>query len=245
VSKWMPSGLGAEPKKVMFLIALVPIAVGAYFWGQSSDTPVTPPSAPKTTRTVVPVVEQSPVARPSPRAATRKTRGGGTEDFRPTLKLPEDFDLSKVDPTLRTDLLAKVRDAGDVSGSRSLFEFYTPPPPPPPKVEPIKPTTPKVDPFAAEAAKPAAPVKATPPPPPPIPLKYFGYEGTPRGGKKLRALFVEGEEHYIAGENDMVKNRYRIVRIGTTSAEVEDTVSKNTQTLRIVDRCEDAAAGCK
>ncbi len=228
MSKWMPSGLGAEPKKVMFLIALIPIGIGAYFYGNSSDTPVTPAPPPKTSRAPLPVVEPTNVVRP----AARNVRAG-SDDFHPSLKLPEDFDLSKVDPTLRTDLLARVREV-DGGSSRSLFDFFTPPPPPPPPVKPIIPAT-KVDQFA-EAAKPTAPVKATPPPPPPIPLKYFGYEGTPRGGSKLRALFVEGEEYFVVGENDMVKSRYRIVRIGTTSAEVEDTVSKNTQTLRIIDR---------
>ena len=122
----------------------------------------------------------------------------------------------------------------EAGGSRSLFEFYTPPPPPPPKVDPIKPVAP--------APKPAAETKpATPPAPPkqvapPIPLKYFGYEGAPRAGQKLRALFVDGEDNFIAGENDMIRNRYRVVRIGTTSAEVEDTTSGSKQTIRIIDR---------
>jgi hypothetical protein len=230
----MPTGLGAEPKKVIFLIALIPVGIGAYFYGTSTDTPVTPPSAPKNARTALPIVEPATITRPAPRAAARSARGGN-EDFHPTFKLPDDFDLSRVDPTLRTDLLAKVREVGEVGGSRSLFEFYTPPPPPPPKVEPIKPQPVKTDAFA-EAAKQVAPVKTVAPPPPPIPLKYFGYEGTPRGGGKLRALFVDGEENFVVGESDIIKNRYRIVRIGTTSAEVEDTVSKNTQTIRIIDR---------
>ncbi|MEO5923540.1 MAG: hypothetical protein ABIR70_06915 [Bryobacteraceae bacterium] len=233
MSKWMPSGLGAEPKKVMFLIGLVVLSPAAYYYGTSTDTPVTPPSSTKTTRAAVPVIEPTAITRPAPRPAARNVRAG-SDDFHPSLKLPDDFDLSKVDPTLRTELLARVRQV-EGGSSRSLFDFFTPPPPPPPPVKPIIPTATKVDAFA-EAAKPTPPVKATPPPPPPIPLKYFGYEGTPRGGSKLRALFVEGDEYFVVGENDMVKNRYRIVRIGTTSAEVEDTVSKNKQTLRIIDR---------
>jgi hypothetical protein len=72
--------------------------------------------------------------------------------------------------------------------------------------------------------------------PPPIPLKYFGYEGVPRAGGHLRALFVDGEDPFIAGENEMIRNRYRVIRIGVTSAEVEDTVAKNTQTIRILDK---------
>ena len=220
---------------MVFLLGLLAMAPVAYWYGNSTDTPVTPTSAAKTSRASLPIVEPAVISRPAPKAAARNTRSGN-DDFHPTLKLPDNFDLSKVDPTLRTDLLARVRQVGDVGGSRSLFEFYTPPPPPPPKQEPIIPTTPKPDTFA-EAAKQAALAKpAPPPPPPPIPLKYTGYEGAPSGGSKLRAVFVDGEDHFLVGVNDTIKNRYRIVRIGTTSAEVEDTVSKNTQTLRIVDR---------
>jgi hypothetical protein len=234
MAKWMPIGLGAEPKKVIFLIGLLAMSPVAYYYGTSTDTPVTPPSGTRPSKLGLPVVEPTAIVQTPPRAATRSTRGG-TDDFHPSLKLPEDFDLSKVDPTLRTELLARVKEVSDAGGSRSLFEFYTPPPPPPPKVEPIKPTQPKEDPFqtkAAEGPKPPPP----PPPPPPIPLKYYGYAGAPRAGSKLKAFFLEGEETYVVGENDMVKNRYRIVRIGATSAEVEDTVSKNKQTLRLLDR---------
>ena len=231
--KWMPTGLGAEPKKVMILIGLLVLAPVAYWYGNSSDTPTSSTPVAVTPRASLPIVEPTRVAASRPKNRSKAGRPV-TEDFRPTLNLPDDFDLSKVDPTLRTDLLAKVREVGEAGGSRSLFEFYTPPPPPPPKVDPIKPTAP-VKPVVSEA-KPQPPATPVKPPAPPIPLKYFGYEGAPRAGRKLRALFVDGEENFIVGENDMIRSRYRVVRIGTTSAEVEDTVAKNTQTLRIVDR---------
>lgn len=232
--KWMPTGLGAEPKKVMFLIALLVLSPVAYWYGNSSDTPTSSaPVAVAPARASLPIVE--PTRAAAPRAKSRgKAARPVTEDFRPTLNLPDDFDLSKVDPTLRTDLLAKVREVGEAGGSRSLFEFYTPPPPPPPKVDPIKPTAP-VKPVVSEV-KPQPGANASKPAAPPIPLKYFGYEGAPRAGRKLRALFVDGEENFVVGENDVIRNRYRVVRIGTTSAEIEDTVAKNTQTIRIVDR---------
>lgn len=226
MNKWLPAGLGAEPKKIAILVVLLGV-LGYYVLTPDS---VPGPSTPAT-RPNIPVVESTRVQMPRPAQRTA-TRAARTEEFRPSLKLPDDFDLSKVDPTLRVDLLERVRQVSEVGGSRSLFEFYTPPPPPPPKVEPIKPVAPPV----VSESKPATPVKQAPPPPPPIPLRYFGYEGTPRAGAKLRALFVDGEEHFVAGENDLIRNRYRVVRIGTTSAEVEDTVAQNTQTLRIVDR---------
>jgi hypothetical protein len=236
----MPSALGAEPKKVLFLGFLIVLIGGIYVYNREPEVTVVVP------RQVAPAISTPTVIRSAPRTGQAKQKGrGGTEDFHPTLKLPDDFDLSKVDPTLRTDLLAKVRAVGDAGGSRSLFEFYTPPPPPPPKVEPIKP----ID-FASNASKQPEPPKPTgpveppkPPPPPPIPLKYYGYVGQPRAGK-LQALFIDGEETFYKGAGDTIRNRYRIVRIGTTSAEVEDTVAKNTQTLRILERCEDSPS-CK
>jgi hypothetical protein len=236
MSKWMPAGLGAEPKKVMFLIALLALAPVAYWYGNQSDTPAASAPAASVPRPAIPNIDPTRVttARPVNRGKQSRNARGGTDDFRPTLNLPDDFDLSKVDPTLRTDLLAKVREVGEAGGSRSLFEFFTPPPPPPPKVDPIKPTTP-VKPTVAES-KPAPSVTPPKQAVAPIPLKYFGYEGAPRAGRKLRALFVEGEDNFVAGENDMIRNRYRVVRIGTTSAEVEDTTTKSVQTLRIIDR---------
>ncbi len=243
MSKWMPTGLGAEPKKVMFLIGLLVLAPAAYWYGNSDTTPAAPATSAKKTQGTLPVVEPTTVTRQAPRTPQRSNRGGN-EDFHPTLKLPDDFDLTKVDPTLRTDLLAKVREGSEGGSSRSLFEFYTPPPPPPPPVK-INPTpVPPPSAFAKSQEPPAQAVKQVPPPPPPIPFKYFGYQGTPRGGGKLRGHFVEGEDTYDAAEGETIKNRYRIVRIGTTAAEVEDTVAKNTQTLRIVDPCENSSAGC-
>jgi hypothetical protein len=232
----MPSGLGAEPKKVAILIGLLATAGGVYWMNQEPQVAVA--TAP---RAAAP--QQQVIATPAvtPRNTPKAPRRAGNDDFHPTLKLPEDFDLSKVDPTLRTELLAKVREVGDAGGSRSLFEFYVPPPPPPKPVEPIKPD------FAAaarqaEAAKPKPvdPGPPKPPPPPPIPLKYYGYVGKPSAGKLQDGLFIDGDETWAKGAGETIRNRYRVVRIGPTSAEVEDTVAKNTQTLRILERCEDS-----
>jgi hypothetical protein len=79
-------------------------------------------------------------------------------------------------------------------------------------------------------------VKTDPPkpPPPPIPLKFYGYANTRKIGPK-KAFFVEGEEIHIAGEGEMIKNRYKVVRIGVNSADVEDTNNKNKQTLPLVE----------
>ena len=43
--KWLPSGLGAEPKKVAFLLLLVAMMPVAIWWGNSSDVPQSAPVA--------------------------------------------------------------------------------------------------------------------------------------------------------------------------------------------------------
>jgi hypothetical protein len=148
------------------------------------------------------------------------------------LKLPEGLDISRVDPTLQTNLLAKVREVSTEAGSRSLFEFYTPPPPPPPKVT-IVPAPKTAENKQTEAPK--GPVQPPPPPPPPpIPLKFYGYSGALRSNVR-RAFFLDGEDIVQAGENETIHNRYKIIRIGVNSAVVEDTIAKNTQTLQLAD----------
>ena len=44
---------------------------------------------------------------------------------------------------------------------------------------------------------------------------------------------MENEDIYIASEGEMMKSRYRLVKIGINSAVVEDTQFKTTQTLQI------------
>jgi hypothetical protein len=143
--------------------------------------------------------------------------------------LKEGTDLTAIDPTIKHALLAKVKNVAMEGGTRSLFDFGAAPPPPI-DVAAIKPTKlvgPMPLPKPVEAAKVIPP---PPPPPPPIPFKYYGYATPPRSGPR-KAFFIEGEDIHIAGENDMIKNRYKIVRIGVNSAVVEDTTNKHQQTL--------------
>ncbi len=149
------------------------------------------------------------------------------------------IDPVKVDPTLRLDLLAKVQQV-EVSGSqRNLFQFgesapTTPLAPLPPNPGKIKmpggkpPVMPVVD---------AGPPK--PPPPPPITLKYYGYSN-PRNSTRRRAFFLDGEDIIVASEGELIKKRYRLVKIGVNSVTMEDTQFKNEQTLPLA---EDAIAG--
>ena len=159
------------------------------------------------------------------------------DDFRPSLKLPEGMDVSSIDPNLKLDLLAKVRKVSAEGGSRSLFEFYTPPPPPPPPLPKQPPIIPKPPTDAERRAAEAKNEPPKPPPPPPIPLKFYGLSGGLRSAAR-RAFFLDGEDIVQAGENETIRNRYKVVRIGVNSAVVEDTVAKNQQTLPMVEEAQ-------
>jgi hypothetical protein len=230
--KVLPTTLGAEPKKLAVLGGLV-VLLGVVYWMNSApDVPAGQTKAPRPAAKTAPQLEvpketSSPATAPrGPRVATRT----GTDDWQPSIKWPEGLDPSTVDPRIKYDVLTKVRSVGEAGGKRSLFEFYNPPPPPPPvakiKPEDIKP------PVAVVKADPGP---AKPPPPPPIPIKFYGYSGRP-GDAVRRAFFVDGEEIFIKAENDLIRDRYKIVRINVNSAEVEDTVSKNRQTLQIIEQ---------
>lgn len=242
--------LGADPKRLGALGALVAI-LGIVWYINSSDTPrnTTPAAAPATAAAPQTTAAPRPgngagsdraqlrqIARS--RAGLAGARGLSTQEFRPSLK-PKDApaDMSKVDPTLDLARLAKVRNSRMSGGGRSLFDFSSAP------VETAAAAIPKVDPIRPELraglttgpTKPQPPAPPPPPPPPPsIPLKFYGYTNSQRPGPK-RAFFLEGEDIYVAGEGDVIKNRYKIIRIGVNSAVVEDTQFKNQQTLPLVE----------
>ncbi len=181
-------------------------------------------------------------AQSAPAAAARRA-GNSMQDFRPTLKLPEGTDVSRIDPELHLDAMALVRNLPSTltteGGRRSLFEFGNAAPVAAvkiPKVEPVKPAPLPTPPAPTEPPKPAEPPK--PPPPPPIPLKFYGYitgrAPIPPPGSR-RAFFLDGEDIVVAGENEVIRNRYKVIRIDATSAVVEDTSTKSQQRLPLVE----------
>jgi hypothetical protein len=240
--KAVPSKFGAQPKQLAALGGLVAILIAVYLYNRSPSTPDQPSPSPKQ-----PAANAIPMPGPSgPRTAptgpmpSQRTpaRGAHVEDFRPTLKLKEGTDVSRIDPTLKLDLLAKLQNAPLEGGARSIFEFSQPPAPPPPPEVKIKPGPTLTSAKPGEpGGPPAAPTgPPPPPPPPPIPLKFYGYANTPRGGPK-RAFFLDanGDEIFTPAEGELIRNRYKIIRIGVNSAVVEDTTNKNQQTLKLVE----------
>lgn len=228
---WIPSKIGAEDKKKVailggFLVVLIAVLIwNAVSGGESPAVPRTTASAPKTVSAPAPAI-LTPQRAPHP--AVRRV-----EDFRPTLKLPEGTDVSKIDPTLKLELLARLQKVEMAGGARSLFDFGQPPPPPAPKVAPIKPGEMTITANKGGPGKPEErPKPPGPPPPPPIPLKFYGY-ATKAGTR--RAFFLNGDDIFVAGENDTIQNRYKVIKIGVNSAVVEDITNHHEQTLRLVE----------
>jgi hypothetical protein len=62
-----------------------------------------------------------------------------------------------------------------------------------------------------------------PPPPPPlqIPAELYGYATRGTSGKKI-AFFSSGDDVLVVAEGDTFLGRYRLVRIGNDTAEVEE-----------------------
>jgi hypothetical protein len=217
----------------MWLGGLLVVLIGVYFLNREPSSPTVTPT---TSVRVLPSIARPgaivPEASNGPKLATRT--GRRADDFRPTIKLPEGIDITKIDPTLKTELLAKLQKVPLEGGARSVFDYgQAPPPPPPPHVAAIKP-----DEIARKAAedglrKIEEAKKTIKPPAPPIPLKFYGYANRSSGPNR-QAFFLDGDDIQIKAENDVIRGRYKIIRIGVNSATVEDLQSHDQQTLPLV-----------
>jgi len=81
--------------------------------------------------------------------------------------------------------------------------------------------------------KPLAPqqeVKNVEPVAPPIALKYYGF-ANPRASGHKRAFFLDNDDIIVASEGELIKRRYKLVKIGVNSVTMEDTQFKTEQTL--------------
>jgi hypothetical protein len=236
-----PLKLGAEPKKVMFLGGLLLVAAGIYFFGPSGgDAPkglnkgAAPPSpsAKKLIQASQAPAEVEPATTTGGPAAAGKA---AARDFKPSMKHRpgETADPEKADPTLRTDLLAKLSAVRLERVERSLFDFSTAAATPTvklpePKIVVLKPVKRMIGPQPP----PPPPAPQVKPPPPPIPLKFYGRALPLRGGTK-RVFCLLNDEVNIPAEGDVIQRRYKIHRITATTVVVEDLSFNNQQTLPI------------
>ena len=223
--------LGAERNKIIVLAVASTIAARTvylqFFAGEEA--------APTRRRPAAVTSSSAPERAPRRRRASAPPRQARGQNFRPTFHRAdsdEPLDPMSVDPTLQTDLLAKVRSVEFEGVERNLFRFgrrkklvASP------SAEEIKQSQERLRALQAQGPK---PVKINPgarkPTAPRIDWKYYGFANSRRDTRK-RAFLLDGEEIFVATEGDVFKKRYRIVRIGINSIVIEDLQFKQEQKL--------------
>jgi hypothetical protein len=126
-------------------------------------------------------------------------------------------------PEVKLDALNAAR-TGLEDQRRNPFRLQPPAPP----TEPPRP--------APRVTPPVAPIDPSvpppPPPPPPITLKFIGLvQAASRGGRL--AVLSDGRFVYYGREGDIIDGRYRVVRIGDESIELEYADGRGKQTIRL------------
>ena len=124
----------------------------------------------------------------------------------------------RLDPTLDLRSLAVTEQTKYMGSGRNIFVA---------QVDIPKPVATGVKVEELPPAGPPAP--PPPPPPPPITLKFFGFANKP--GEPRKAFLSQGDDVFIAVEGDIVDRRYKVIRIGPTSVEVEDVLYNNRQSI--------------
>ena len=216
--------LGAEKNKLILLGVLTAVA-GYSVYSQlfSGSTPV--PRTPGRTASTSPN-RTAPRARPPARRTAGRPGFGGSE---------EPLDPMTVDPTLRTDLLAKVRAVAFEGVKRDIFRFGERKKPEiaGPTAEEVKSAQARLA-AAAKSPKPTAKAPnpaSRKPTAPPIKWKYYGFANSSKDARKRAFLIGDEDQVFIATEGDVFKKRYRVVRIGVNSIVIEDLQFKDQQSL--------------
>jgi hypothetical protein len=128
-----------------------------------------------------------------------------------------------LDPRLHLDLLKRSEDVTYAGTGRNIFLSYDEAPIPKPVADA------RLD--KAKQAEQAHMAPPGPPPPPPITLKFFGFANHP--GQPRKVFLAKGQDIFIAGEGDIVDRRYKVLRIGPTSIELQDVLNNNRQSIPI------------
>jgi hypothetical protein len=119
-----------------------------------------------------------------------------------------------LDPTLHLDQLAMAEEIKYEGSGRNIFVA---------QAEDVKIPTPGGT-GATDQVKKDTIIQIQPAaPPPPIPLKFFGFASHTGEPKKI-FLSKGPDDVFIAGEGEIVDRRYKVVRISSTSVEMQDLV---------------------
>jgi len=117
-----------------------------------------------------------------------------------------------LDPTLRLDLLATAEKTPYEGSGRNIFVSER---------EEVVIEHPK-GPGVTDHQPDPGYITPHPEPPPPIPLKFYGFASSPGEPKKI--FLKNGDDVFVAGEGEIVDRRYKVIRISTTSVEIQDMV---------------------
>jgi hypothetical protein len=225
----------SEKKKLGWLIGLGLVAAYLVFTNLLAG-PSSPPDRPSASL-------PAPASASTPTGPTGAPKRAGTvkkqgEEFHPVWKdkRPENRpDPWTVDPALDLHWLAKLKEVEPSPNGRNLFQFGAPPPKEPDKKLPAEPVV-QVARFVGPKYIAPQPPAPPPPPPPPraVPYKYYGY-ATARVNGKRTAFFLDGDEIFLAKEGEVLKKRFRIVRLNATSVVLEDMDDKRQQTVPLAE----------
>lgn len=199
--------VGTEDKKKVYLAsglgAVMLILLVRFLWQNFGPSPAPPPAP-------APVVT---VARPATTTA-EPAEGAAAPAF--GHQAAKVGGLASLDPTLHPEIMRQAESLEYTGHGRNIFSQFSAPPEIPKPIASIRQA--KVD---------TGP--PPPPPPPPINLGFYGYAAERTGQRQV--FLLHGDDIFIASEGDVVDRRYRVVKIGTASVQVEDIPYHNTQTL--------------
>jgi hypothetical protein len=128
------------------------------------------------------------------------------ETFRP---------IAVENPALRLDLLDRLKKLQYQGSHRNIFSSTAPP-------------------VSAAPVVAVAPPVVAPPPQGPLPLvvpaTFYGYVTDAQTGAR-RAFFIEGDNVYVVAVGEVLLGRFRLLQIGNSSVELEETSTGRRATL--------------
>ena len=214
--------IGAQERgKLIALLALAAVCVPLLYRNVLlPEEPLVPAALPADSATLA---DTEP--GPGPRQALSSPRSASRPASRNVRALRDNTmsqqQLAALDPTLRVEQLERSRQVSYSGESRNIFQFYTPPPSEPAPA-PVVPTP------APRSPSSRAPQPLT------IPLKFYGIASRP-GNLQKKAFLTDGEEIFIGEEGDLIAKRYKIIRIGVNSIEVEDSRDQRREQLPLIE----------
>ena len=200
--------VGTEDKKKVYLAAglggVMLILLLRFLWQTFGPSPAAPPAPPNVVTVARPATTNGETAQENTTAPAYGHQAAKVSG------------LASLDPTLHPEIMRQAESLQYTGLGRNIFSQFSAPPVIPKPIAPIR-----------QAHVDTGP--PPPPPPPPINLGFYGYAAEKTGQKQV--FLLKGDDIFIASEGDVVDRRYRVVKIGPVSVQVEDIPYHNTQSL--------------